>query len=135
MATSVELLRQGRRDEFWQRHCGFLDLSIEEFMAIQERLLTEQLQLLAASELGRAIGGGKVPLTPGEFRQVTPITIYKDNAPCFREQRQDVLPAMPLGWMRTSGRAGESIAANACQSRPNSIVKLGKALVPLGGIG
>ena len=53
MTTAVELLRQGRRDEFWQRYCGFLDLGIEEFMAIQERLLVEQLHLLAGSELGR----------------------------------------------------------------------------------
>ena len=53
MTTASELLRQGRRDEFWQRYCGFLDLGIEEFMAIQERLLREQLQLLADCELGR----------------------------------------------------------------------------------
>ena len=45
MTTAAELLRQGRRDEFWQRYCGFLDLSIDEFMTIQQRLLTEQLQM------------------------------------------------------------------------------------------
>ena len=61
MGSSAELLKQGRRDEFWQRYCGFFDLTLDEFMAIQERLLTEQLQLLAGSELGRKIVGGKVP--------------------------------------------------------------------------
>ena len=53
MTTAVELLRQGRRHEFWQRYCGFLDLSIDEFMAIQQRLLIEQLQMLAGSEFGQ----------------------------------------------------------------------------------
>jgi hypothetical protein len=57
-------------------------------MAIQEKLLMEQLQLLGASELGRAIVGGKVPLTPGEFRQVTPITTYKDNAHVSRNSEK-----------------------------------------------
>ena len=110
---------------FWQRCCGFLDLSIDESMAIQEELLMEQLQLFAAIELGRAIVGGKVPLTPDEFRQATPITTYKDSASCFTDQRGEVLPVMPVCWMHTSGRTGECIAANGCQSHPNFIVKSG----------
>ena len=51
MVSAAELLKQGRRDEFWQRYCGFLDLTAREFTATQNRLLTEQLHLLAASEL------------------------------------------------------------------------------------
>ena len=27
MVSSAELLKQGRRDEFWQRYCGFFDLT------------------------------------------------------------------------------------------------------------
>jgi hypothetical protein len=107
MVNAVELLRQGRRDEFWQRYCGFLDLSVDEFMDIQERLLTEQLHLLAASELGRKILGGPVPLTPNEFRRVAPITTYGDYAQFFLEQREDVLPVKPASWLRTSGTSGE----------------------------
>ena len=52
MATAAELLRQGRRNEVWRKYCGFLDLSLEEFMEIQERLLMEQIDLLSKSELG-----------------------------------------------------------------------------------
>jgi hypothetical protein len=106
MTTAVELLRQGRRAEFWQRHCGFFDLSTEEFMAIQERLLVEQLHLLAGSELGRKIIGSKFPLTMDEFRRVAPITLYKDYAPYLLEQREDVLPVKPVCWVRTSGSSG-----------------------------
>ena len=81
MTTAVELLRQGRRDEFWQRHCGFFDLTTGEFTAIQARLLAEQLHLLADSVLGRKIVGRDVPLNPDEFRRVTPLTTYKDYLP------------------------------------------------------
>ena len=107
MVSSVELLRQGRRDEFWQRHCGFFDLTVDEFMAVQERLLIEQLQLLAGSELGRKIVGGEVPRTLKEFRRVAPLTTYHHYVPYLAEQREDVLPVKPVCWMRTSGRTGE----------------------------
>ncbi len=107
MTTAVELLKQGRRDEFWQRYCGFLDLSIEEFMAIQERLLLEQLQLLADCELGRKLLGGGAPLTVSDFRRIAPLTTYRDYLPYLGEQREDGLPAKPVCWARTSGRTGE----------------------------
>ena len=53
MTSANELLRQGRGDEVWEKYCGFLDLSLEEFMLIQERLLLEQIHLFAGCELGR----------------------------------------------------------------------------------
>lgn len=107
MTTAVELLRHGRRNEFWQKYCGFFDLSIEEFMDIQERLLVEQLHLLAASKLGREIAGGEVPLDLDEFRKVVPVTTYRDYVPYLSEKDEDVLPVKPICWMRTSGRSGE----------------------------
>jgi hypothetical protein len=105
--TAAELLRQGRRNEFWQRYCGFFDLSLQEFMTIQNRLLTEQLQLLAESKLGRKIMGERVPLTPREFRLVAPITTYVDYLPYLSERQEDWLPTKPVCWMRTSGFTGE----------------------------
>jgi len=107
MATAAELLRQGRKDEFWKKYCGFFDLSIDEFMEIQERLLVEQLHLLAASELGREIAGGEVPLDLEEFRRVVPVTTYRDYLPYLPDKNEDVLPVKPYCWMRTSGRSGE----------------------------
>jgi len=41
VTTVIELLKQGRRDEVWNKCCGFIDLSLKEFMGIQERLLIE----------------------------------------------------------------------------------------------
>jgi len=37
-----ELLHQGRKEELWQMCCGFIDLGMEQFLAIQKRLLLEQ---------------------------------------------------------------------------------------------
>lgn len=107
MSTATELLRQGRRKELWDKYCGFLDLTLDEFMYIQEHLLVEQLRLLADSKLGRALMGGTVPLTAGEFRRTVPITTYEDYVPYLNDQREDVLPMAPYCWMRTSGRTGQ----------------------------
>ena len=57
----IKLLRQGRTEEAWQRCCGFIDLSLEDFMRIQWRLLSEQLGLLKECELGRYIMNGANP--------------------------------------------------------------------------
>ncbi len=43
MATIAEFLQQGRRDEVWNKYCGFLDLNIGDFMEIQGRLLEGQV--------------------------------------------------------------------------------------------
>ncbi len=107
MTTTVELLRQGRRDEIWKKHCGFIDLSLEEFMNIQKELLMEQIQLLGRCELGRKLLGGKVPASVDEFRQNVPLTTYQDYAPYLLEKREDVLPEKPHVWVCTSGRSGE----------------------------
>lgn len=107
MTTTVELLRQGRRSEIWRKYCGFIDLSLEEFMRIQERLLMEQIQLLGQCELGKKIIGKKVPTSMEEFRDVVPLTTYADYLPYLLEKREDVLPEKPLYWIRTSGRSGE----------------------------
>jgi len=107
MLTAADLLKHGRHDELWQRHCGFFDLSVDEFMAIQERLLTEQLQLLAGSELGRKIVGGEVPSTPKEFLRVAPFTTYSNYLPYLPEKLEDMLPAKPVCWMRTSGKTSQ----------------------------
>jgi hypothetical protein len=58
MSTATELLRRGKTEEMWQKYCGFLDLSVEEFMETQRHLLVEQLELLANCELGQKIMRG-----------------------------------------------------------------------------
>ena len=74
------LLNAKRKDEIWQKYCGFLDLSVSEFMEIQNSLLLEQIHLFERSELGRSIFKNKHPKTVAEFRRMIPLTEYNDYA-------------------------------------------------------
>ncbi len=103
MISTKELFRQGRRDEIWQKYCGFLDLSLEEMMEIQHHLLMEQINLLARCELGRKIMCNTVPRSVDEFRQTVPLTTYKDYTPYLLDKRDDVLPVKPFIWAHTGG--------------------------------
>jgi hypothetical protein len=107
MTTAVELLREGRYDEVWKKYCGFLDLKIDNFMDIQERLLMEQIYLLGKSELGRNLLGPRIPATVKEFRELVPLTTY-DDYPYLMEKREDILPVKPRVWSRTSGRSSDA---------------------------
>ena len=110
MSKPIELFRQGRHEELWQMCCGFLDLSLEQFMSIQKRLLLEQIELLKNCELGRKMMRGAMPETIEEFREQVPLTTYEDYYPELPEYMDDVLPAKPIIWQHTSGRSVEYAA-------------------------
>jgi len=107
MPKVVELLQQGRNEELWQMCCGFLTLSLEQFMAIQKRLLLEQLELLNNCALGHKVMNGAKPKTLEEFREWVPLTTYANYCPELLEKREDILPVKPALWVHTSGRSGE----------------------------
>lgn len=107
MSKMVDLLRQGREEELWQMCCGFVDLSLAQFMAIQRRLLMEQLRLLNKSALGAKLTNGVRPQTVEEFRANLPLTSYIDYCPELLERKEDVLPEKPALWQHSSGRTGE----------------------------
>lgn len=103
----VSLLRQGREEELWQMCCGFLDLTLDGFMAIQRRLLMEQIGLLGSCRLGSHLFRGHIPTSVDEYRAIVPLTSYADYLPDLPAKRLDVLPARPLLWQHSSGRTGE----------------------------
>jgi len=107
MSGASELLQQGKTKELWQKCCGFIDLSMDEFMTIQRRLLLEQIELLQECELGRRVMRGAKPKSLKEFEEQVPLTTYENYTPYLLEQREDVLPEKPIAWQRTSGRSGE----------------------------
>jgi hypothetical protein len=107
MPKAIELLQQGRNEELWQMCCGFLSLNIDEFMDVQERLLLKQLELLNNCPLGEKILRGAKPKTVEEFRQLVPLTTYKDYCPELLDKNEDILPAKPSQWVHTSGKSGE----------------------------
>lgn len=94
------------QDEVWQRYCGFLDLSIDEFMDIQRGLLMDELERVADSILGRKIMGNQRPRSVEEFRRVVPLTIYEDYEPYLSERREDALAEKPYLWCHSAGRGG-----------------------------
>jgi len=107
MTTEAELFVQGKNEELWQRCCSFIDLSLEDCMKIQRRLLREQLELLKRSKLGKSIMQGAEPETVEDFRKLVPLTTYADYEPFLLTKNERALPQKPLFWQHTSGRSGE----------------------------
>ena len=52
-----EKLRKQQYDAIWKEYCGFLDLTMQDYMKIQNRLMEEQIQLWSDCELGKSILG------------------------------------------------------------------------------
>jgi hypothetical protein len=107
MITKDELFKTGNQERIWQKYCGFLDLSLAEFMEIQEQLLREQLELVYDSPLARKFMPKK-PKDVSEFRQLVPLTTYQDYAPYIGNCQEDALPRGSYYWICTSGRGGAS---------------------------
>jgi hypothetical protein len=107
MSNLAELFKEGKHAELWQRCCGFIDLSIDEFMTIQNQLLLEQLDLFKKCELGKNIMGGLTPRNVNEFRELVPLTTYEDYAPFLLKRNMKGLPKRPILWQYTSGKSGE----------------------------
>ncbi len=92
--------------EIWNRYCGFFDLSIEEFMDIQKKLLTEEIELVADSILGKKIMGDEKPKSIDEFREIVPLTTYDDYEPYLSEKQEEALAVKPYLWCHSSGQGG-----------------------------
>ncbi|MDP2730886.1 MAG: GH3 auxin-responsive promoter family protein [Dehalococcoidales bacterium] len=107
MVRAIELLKEGRTEELWRRCCGFIDLSLEDFMKIQRRLLLEEIELLKRCNLGHRLMNGAEVHSLEDFRNQVPMTTYVDYCPELLEQREDILPIKPILWVQTSGRSGE----------------------------
>jgi len=101
-----EKLHQYTKEEIWEEYCGFLTLTSEEFMAIQNRLLLEQIELWSSSGLGQSILKGKYPHTVEEFREMVPLTTYEDYAPTLLSKQTSALPCDPVLWVQTTWEGG-----------------------------
>ena len=103
-----DMLQDGDNEKIWKSFLGFLDLSVDEFMEIQERLLLEQISLLSKSELGIKIMGAKKINSIDEFRRIVPLTTYDDYAETLLNKRSDELPSEPLHWVQTTWKGGNN---------------------------
>ncbi len=105
MKTLKEMLKHDEYNLIWERYCGFLDLSLNEFMQIQERLLMEQIEILYSCELGKRLMKKK-PSSLKEFREIVPLTNYEDYADILINKKEEMLPSKPLYWIKTTWKGG-----------------------------
>jgi hypothetical protein len=131
MTTAIELIQQGQRDEIWKKYCGFTELSLKEFMEIQNRLLMEQIGLLKGCDLGARLMDGKTPVGADEFRDSVPLTTYADYVDDLGAKNEDVLPLRPRWWLRTSGRTGGKDGYKWAPYTPAMAKKLGETILAL----
>lgn len=103
----TEKLAQQDPKQIWDEYCGFLELDMEHYMHIQNRLMEEQIQIWSASPLGKMILAGKTPTTIEEFRKQVPLTTYEDYADVLLQRRVDMLPAPAVTWIETTWEGGK----------------------------
>jgi hypothetical protein len=106
MFPEEEYFRNLSQRELWQRYCGFLDLSIERFMAIQTELLLDQIERVSNSTIGKKIMNNSKPISVEDFRRSVPLTTYDDYEPYLSERQEDALGEKPITWCHSSGRGG-----------------------------
>lgn len=92
--------------EIWDEYCGFLDLSMDDYMMIQYRLLDEQIEMFSKCGLGQQIMKGQRPKNVDEFRRMVPLTKYEDYAEVLLNKRNSMLPAEPVVWLETTWESG-----------------------------
>lgn len=112
-----EMLKKKEYKELWDAYCGFLDLTIEEYMCIQTRLLEEQLGVWLSSRLGKKIMQERELGSLSDFRKIIPLTTYEDYADILLAKREDDLPSKPITWIETTWEAGRHPVKCAPYSR------------------
>lgn len=100
-------LKEQQYDEIWNEYCGFLDLSLSDYMRIQRRLMEEQIHLWSNCALGQSILKGNRPTTIEEFRSMVPLTTYDDYADVLLNKQSDMLPGTPVIWIQTTWEGGK----------------------------
>lgn len=91
-------------DKSWPKYCGFLDLSLEQFMIVQETMLLEQLRKYGRTALEKRLIGDQVPTSLKHFHESIPLTKYNDYLPEMGINNEDSLPEKPYVWAHTSGQ-------------------------------
>ncbi len=94
------------KKSLWKEYCGFLDLSMTEYMNIQKRLLIEQISIWSKCDLGKSIIKDKQINSLEDFRRYVPLTTYEDYAPFLLSKQSSCLPDTPLMWIQTTWEGG-----------------------------
>jgi len=100
----LEMLKRGMFSEIWSAFCSWIDLTLNEFMEIQEKLLFEQLEFYNTIKLKSTFIKGEIKSIK-DFREMVPLTTYKDYEPYIGQQDESLVGFKPIFWERTSGRS------------------------------
>ena len=101
-----EKLRRYSKQDLWDEYCGFLNMSMDEYMTMQKRLVMEEIELWCSSELGKRILKGKKPATLEEFRGMVSLTTYDDYADILLRKDTSCLPDEAVLWIQTTWEGG-----------------------------
>jgi len=101
-----ELFWQPDYDSIWKKYCGFLDLSVTEYLGIQESLLMQQIDLINRSSLGKKFMPYK-PKSVADFRRIIPFTSYRDYARYLEKQYSGFLPEAQYQWTCADRKDGD----------------------------
>lgn len=102
----ADKIKDDNNVDVWNEYCGFLNLSIEEYMKIQYRLMQEQMKLWCKSGIGKSFLKYKRPLTIDDFRNMVPLTVYEDYDEILLGKRTDMLTEEPVLWLQTTWEGG-----------------------------
>lgn len=91
-------------DLAFRKYSGFFHLSLKEWQALQDGLLTEQFELVGCSMWAEPFRRYGPLRSIGELRATAPLTTYEQYAPYLREAKQALATAHQ--WAYTSGPGG-----------------------------
>jgi len=112
-----EKLRKTGKSQLWQEYCGFLDMSLDEYMFTQRRLMQEQIRLWSECPLGVKLLQGKKPESLEAFLESLPLTTYEDYAVELLAKSESSLCAKPAIWIQTTWEGGLRPVKTAPYSR------------------
>ena len=90
----------------WERYCGFLDLTVEEFRHIQDSLLSEQLEKVFCNPEFRLLMGEQDIQNIDDFRNSVKLKNYTDYEPYFRDDNSAIASPDTAYWVHTSATRG-----------------------------
>ena len=75
----MELIHTDEK-RMWREYCAVVQLPMQQFLDIQNTLLSEQLELVSKSEWHRRFAGGYPPKSIEQYRRVVPLRRWWDYA-------------------------------------------------------
>lgn len=106
MGSEDRYFRTLDANALWQRYCGYLDYTIDDFMKVQNELLMQQINTIADSLLGKKIMNSQKPKSVEEFRKNLPLTTYDNYEPYLSNMDESAIAVKPSSWCHSSGRGG-----------------------------